>query len=264
MFVLILIAIALLEYVWLIEPNRLKITHKKIGEGPKLRVVQFTDTHFGRLYNPNNITRIRKLINSANPDIVLFTGDFFDNYDRDKHRLNYDFFKDELSKINGTKYAVRGNHDILHGSSNLIKDLFRDSGFTVLVNQAVYNEELNVNILGIDDLLFGKKDANVFTLKNNHYNIVLMHQPDFVELFRHDINGTAFSGHSHGGQVKLPILTRFALPHGGKKFVKGFYPKRDYSLKINSYVSSGIGNTGLKLRFFNVPEVAVIDFGTIE
>lgn len=260
-FAIIITACLLFVYARYIEPNMLKANTIKISDGSEMTVVVFGDTHFGEDYSDDNIEKIVEKINNQNPDVVVFTGDFFDNYERDFEQLDLDYLKEQLSLITGVKVAVRGNHDIGGGIEFLYVEFFEEAGFEVLVNEELYIEEFNLHIFGYDDSLLGVYDEEFYNQNNDDYNLFVVHEPDSAELLTGTATGMVLSGHSHGGQVYLPYITEKILPVGATKYFRGLYESEDTGLTNDVFVTTGIGTTLLPFRFLTVPEIAVIKFG---
>ncbi len=259
--ILLISFVLLLIYMTFVEPNLLRVNNITINEGPNLKVALFADTHFGALYSPKNVEKVVAEINEQNPDIVFFVGDLIDDYERDFKNLDLDYLKQELSKINVPKYAVRGNHDIGGGMEYLYTDFLTQAGFIVLINESVYIEELDTYIHGYDDRRWGKKVPEFYEHNNESYNIFLMHEPDDADNITGNANGLVLSGHTHGGQINIPLLTRFVLPTGGQKYVRGMYEDINGNDGLDVFTTIGVGATGLPMRLFAVPEIVVIDFG---
>lgn len=264
---LVLVATAFFIYSGFIEPNMLVTTavKKKIpAETLPFKVVLFSDTHFGKHYSQKNVEKIVKKINEQNPDIVVFGGDFFDNYARDKEELDLDYLAEELRKITAKhgKYAVFGNHDHGGGAVRVYEQFMTDSGFEVLRNESISIDELNINIIGLDDFRLGRVDRSLYSIDNSRFNLIIAHQPDVIDLMEIKGSNLMLSGHSHGGQVSLPFITDRILPSGAKHYIKGLYSfdSEKIDAETNLFVTKGIGMTTLPLRFLNPPEIAVIDF----
>lgn len=261
-FVLIVIAAALLVggYARFVEPNLLRTNHETIstdGKTGPLTVVFFTDTHFGSQYSPQNLTRIVEKINAADPDLVFFGGDFFDTYWQDAELLDLSMISEELSKIQADlgKYAVWGNHDRGGGASQIYEQTLEAGGFTVLNNQWVSIPEENLTIAGVDDALLGTPSLNLEGAPEDGFTILLSHEPDLITELSMESVDWVLSGHSHGGQVRLPFLTEKILPPGSQQFFKGWYIWEQADL----FVSSGIGTTQLPVRLGNIPEICVFE-----
>lgn len=253
---LFLLAGGIYLYARYIEPNRLIVrTETYTGDVKKeITIVQFSDTHFKADYPAEKAERIVDLINEQEPDIVIFSGDLMDNYA--KYPQAAEELPSYLDKINAPygKYAVYGNHDYGGGASRVYEDLMEKSGFIVLKNDKRELPEIGVAIIGIDDFLFGKGDLTYSDQEVQPYQVMVLHEPDFINNMKTDTIDLTLSGHTHGGQVYLPFLHKNFLPAGGQAYRKGLYTISDTS---ELYVSSGIGTTFMTLRLNNPPEIIV-------
>lgn len=251
-----LIGLICISYAYFIEPKKLIVRKQCFSSAKKFRVVHFSDTHFGKHYKKENLLKLVSKINEQKADFVFFTGDFFNGYINNFEKDEKDYYVEQLSKIKAEKYAVLGNHDY-KTTDRCVHTLLQKSGFTVLKDENIYNKKFNVKITGFCDFKSCEMNIDYYkSLNNEFFNLILMHEGDYVNLFPEKIKGMVFSGHSHGGQVSLPFLTKFFLPIGGEKYIKGFYKTKN----ANLFVSSGVGLTGLPLRFLNTPEIVVFDF----
>lgn len=264
--ILIGIPCALWAYSRYIEPSLLTVHRESITAPDSVaatRVVYFSDTHFGTLYSQENLARIVDQINAQSPDVVVFGGDFIDNYTRDGYALDSDALSAELARIQATdgKYAVWGNHDYGGGAEWIYPDIMAAGGFTLLENTSEFLSQRGLRIVGYDDALLGHTDSGDYSLDNGDYNLILIHEPDMADAITATGGGLILSGHSHGGQVSLPFLTRLMYPEEGKKYTKGLYTSSDLgrSDAVQLYVSQGIGVTMVPYRFLNVPEIVVVD-----
>lgn len=260
--ILALIAMMVLGYAMFLEPNLLRVNKFELGtlSSAKLKVVQFSDTHIGEYYSVKNLEKLVRVINMQEPDIIVFTGDLVDE-------INENTDLKSISSVLGTmkatkgKFAVYGNHDYGAQGHKYYKKTMENAGFKVLVNDAVQyhlNNKISVNIVGVDDGLLGKPNYEKlnFLIKERYYDIVLLHEPDTIDTFEGEPYELALSGHTHGGQVRLPFKGALKKVPLGEKYDKGMY---DISEEQKLYVSSGIGNTKMPFRFLNIPEIAVFD-----
>lgn len=248
-------------YARYIEPNLLVVTTEKLEssevEAP-LKIVFFGDTHFGELYNVSQLDRIVKKINAENPDIVIFTGDLIGasgHYTGNPERISQGL--DQIQATYG-KYAIWGNHDYALLEKYDYKGIMNAGGFEVLVNDWLDISKINVRLLGLDDYIkgFPKRDLGEDAL-DSAYNILLTHEPDVVDEM--DINGIqlVLAGHTHGGQISIPYLTKRILPTGGEKYIKGLFTIGTTG-QTDLFVTKGIGMTELPFRFTNAPEIVSI------
>lgn len=264
--VCIISCFAIVGYARFIEPNRLKTRTIDIETQSDIKpctIIYFTDTHFGKYFDVSHIEKIVKRINEESPDIVIFGGDLLDNYARDRELLDLQFLKEALQKIEvkTAKYAVWGNHDYGGGAVRMYEDFMTSCGFTILKNESVMLDEYGINIIGYDDYLMGWSDPALYKINSDTYNVIISHEPIISQFIESRSEAFLLSGHTHGGQVRIPFLTDKFLPEGSGQFVKGFYSSEDIhtSSALSMYTSSGIGLTRYPFRFFNVPEIIKIN-----
>lgn len=235
------------------------ITDKLPSDYDGLKIVQFTDLHYGSTIHLKELKNIVKRINDQNPDIVIFTGDLVENKvvlsDKEVKKVT-----EELKKINPKieTLAVKGNHDYDHEYFDKITE---NLPWKVLFNtyEFVYNNSTTPLVfVGFDDLLEGKVDIkNGFSYKNENpddlFTIVLTHEPDLIDKITEDNYNLAFAGHSHLGQVRAPFIGALWTPDSSKKYKDEHYIIGDSEL----YVSGGIGTSSLKLRLFARPSITL-------
>lgn len=260
-------AMLLYIYTTAIEPKLLRVVEHNISKAGEtayledIKIVQFTDTHVGAFFEEKDMQKAVDKINSLNPDIVVFTGDLVDHWGKydEEDRLS-----EILKRIKAPlgKFAVFGNHDYGGGGYKVYEDFMEASGFKVLVNE-VHTIKLadgqQINIAGLDDMLLGEPlvDKLMKRIDKNDYNILLAHEPDIVDQLPKDRIDLQLSGHSHGGQVQLPILTKQILPMYARNYIEGMY---QISPRTRLYVNTGMGSTQLPFRFGNIPEVTLFTF----
>ena len=253
-------ALACLGYARFIEPDLLTEKHyyREIpGLSKPLTIAFFTDTHFGKNYPDDMIFRIAEKINAANPDLILFGGDFFDFYLRDQEMLDLPLLQTGLSRMEAPlgKFAVRGNHDQGGGAYRVYPEVLEAGGFSLLINQGISLPGENLWLYGADDMLLGSPEAPS-SVPDGQAGILLSHEPDQADTLLAGGVRLALSGHSHGGQVRLPFVTESILPTGAQRYVRGWYTLPN---EIPLLVSSGIGTSVLPFRFFCPPEICILE-----
>ena len=95
---------------------------------------------------------------------------------------------------------------------------------------------------------------NYFTENEDiNYKIILVHEPDYVDTITSKYNNTnlVLAGHSHNGQINIPYIKKLLLPEGSKKYYNNYYKVNN----TNLYISSGIGESNINVRFFNKPSI---------
>lgn len=261
---IILIAVALYIYARFIEPNFLivhyeNIKNSRISESIEdLKILQLSDMHISEYFDEKDLIKVVEKINEEAPDIVVFTGDLIDAYNEYENKDNVNKIWEAMKCINAPlgKYAIYGNHDYGGGAERVYKMVMENSGFVLLKNEKIALEDYNINIIGMDDSIFGnyEKEKLINYLDDESYNIVLSHEPDVVDyLLEYNID-LFLSGHSHGGQVNLPLVN--SLPLLAKKYTGGIYSFNNFRQTI-LYVNIGLGTSQMPLRFMAPPELSV-------
>ena len=229
-----------------------------------LKIVHFTDIHYGSTINKKEMEHIVETINNQNADIVIFTGDLVEQgVQLNENEVNE--LTDLLNKIDAKieKYVVKGNHDFDH---NYFDNIIPKTNFVLLNNSYDYfykDSNIPIVIAGLDDYWKGKPDyKSAFSFlqdfEEQPYTILLLHEPDQVdELGEYKFN-IAFAGHSHLGQVRLPFLGALYTPYGARKYTDSHYLINGNDL----YIDGGLGTSTLKLRFFNKPSISLYRFYT--
>lgn len=253
-------------YAFKIEPYRLTVheyclTKQQADKAP-VKIVQFSDVHIKEDFTYRNLTKVVHAVNRQNPDIVVFTGDLYDNYAKYRDDAN---IIEELQKIEARydKIAIWGNHDYGGGAIRQYENIMEQAGFTLLKNGNWYvTTETGKTIMftGLDDSMMGNVYMPDFTkIYDSDYDVLLTHEPDTADDFREYGYDLTLSGHSHGGQVDIPFLAfinqkAVASTSLAKKYAGGMY-QTDGDHRI--YVNTGIGTTHISARFGVVPEISV-------
>lgn len=269
LFLLIAAPFLLAGYARYVEPYMLitrTVTIEATKHVPECTIVFFSDTHFGKDYSEKNVERIVKRINRSEPDLVIFGGDFLDNYARDREALDLEYIGAELSKIEASygKFAVWGNHDYGGGAVRIYQDLMTDGGFQVLENESCLIEELNMKVFGYDDYLLGRTEESLYQIQSQYFNLIAAHEPVVADFIENTGDNLLLTGHTHGGQVGIPAIREKVIPKGSGGYAKGLYTKEEIGTKssLQMFVSSGIGTTLYPIRFLNVPEIVEIHLRT--
>lgn len=263
--IIFLVFVSLYIYTHKIEPNKLVINEYKVESKnlPKhfhgIKLVHFTDLHYGTTIKEKQLKKIIKKINNIEPDIVVFTGDLIDRKVTLTTKITNELIN-ELKKIKVTvgKYAVTGNHDELFPAYN---NIITKSGFSLLDNdyELIYYKDyepilisgLNTNDIDINKAMvyLNNKDDENIDKELVNYKIVIMHMPDYIKDLKENNIDLVLAGHSHNGQVRIPFIGALLKPIGAKTYYKPYY-------KIKStdfFISSGLGTSVLELRMFNKP-----------
>lgn len=259
-YLFLLAIIGTILYAFFIEPKRIVLHNYNVGNNDgqtPVKVVQLSDIHIQEKYSTSQLEKIVTKVNNEKPDIILFTGDLFDNYAKYGPEEEVINALRRLSAPLG-KYAVWGNHDYGGGAARIYPEILAASDFQLLENSGVNISLPNgksVYIGGLDDSMLGNPSIdNTLADRQSDYTILLSHEPDEADtILNHDIQ-LIFSGHSHGGQVNLPFFT--IKNTMAKKYYDGFY---NLANATTLYVNTGLGTTKIPARFRVPPEIAIFD-----
>lgn len=224
-----------------------------------IKIVHFSDIHYNRAINKNKIEKIVEEINLIKADIVVFTGDLIDK-DMNITNDDYNYLTKAFKKINAKygKFAILGNHD--YQEMEQIKQVFNESDFKYLENnyEIIYNEKNEkIFIGGIGNVSYGLDDVDktmeYFNSNNDiDYKILLVHEPDISNEIIDNYNvNLILAGHSHNGQIRLPIIGAIYTPPGAKNY----YYEHYIIDGTNLYISSGIGVSTVNYRLWNRPSI---------
>ncbi len=275
----------------LIATTRYTIQNNKINNDLNgYKIVQISDVHSIR--NENKKEKIIEKVKKENPNIIFVTGDLVDTdyyseqngmYQRGEikqiEKLTLDFMK-ELVNI-ADVYFIYGNHELV-----LLDDPVNNE-FVVALNELgirILNNKLDtiqinntaINLVGLQDPSILYKDKKYAYMGNNkektksilddliknnndfnneNFTILLAHRPEFFDLYSNYDVDIAFTGHTHGGLIRLPIIRGVYSRAEGifPKYSVGEYNKENITMIINS----GIGYSEIPIRIFNTPEIVV-------
>jgi uncharacterized protein len=220
-----------------------------------LRVAQLSDLHLEPYTTAADIESAVQSVNALKPDIIALTGDFITGSNKPMGTC-----ADILSKLVAPLgiYACLGNHDVWHDSAVIGKRL-KEVGIQLLVNDCVILQHRGqpFAIAGTDSAWAGHPQLqSILTKVPKQVPLLLLaHEPDFADVVAaHDHPLLQLAGHSHGGQVRMPLWGSLITPKWGQKYVMGHYTVGGSQL----YVNRGIGCVGVPLRFACAPEITEI------
>jgi uncharacterized protein len=248
-----------LRYVFPYRP-RLEHVAIELPDGAEalagLRIAFITDIHAGPFIDATDVRRASALIDHEVPDLVLLGGDYISESPR--HLSKVAPALGELCRgaaLGG--YAVLGNHDIFVSWSAVTASLEAE-GITVLRNEAaeVHWNGGSLWVVGIDETLHGCPDPDqaFASVPNGAAALVLWHEPEFAEQSAAHGAFAQLSGHTHGGQMRLPGIRPGWLPRHGRKNVTG----ANIAGHMPVYTSRGVGVYRPPMRLNCPPEVTLV------
>jgi uncharacterized protein len=261
-----ILALALGLWAFWIEPARLT-THRLnlhiphwLPEHQGLKVAVLTDLHVGSPHN--GIEKLKKVValtNDEHPDLVVILGDLVIQDVVGGHFIEPEPIAEVLRDLRAPLgvIAVLGNHDWWYDGARVEKAL-KTTGIEVLENRAhaVQLKGKVFWIVGIADLWTRKPDieASLRQVEGSDPVVLITHNPDIFPDVPPRVSLT-IAGHTHGGQVNLPVVGRLVVPSQyGQRFAMGHIVENGQHL----VVGGGVGTSILPVRFRVPPEVVVI------
>jgi len=241
-----------------------KITNSIITDNfHGFKIVHISDIHYGRTVKNKELQKLVTEINLLKPDIVVLTGDLIDK-DTVLNKTMIDELKDNLSNINVTvgKYAISGEDD---NNFNEWETIVKDAGFKSLnyAYELIYKDGYSpILIAGIKsnsdnpETLVERYQPieqylNSDESLNNIYKILLIHEPDFIVNVNYSYFNLILGGHSHNGQIHIPLFGAITTPEYAKKYYAEYYKLNE----TDFYISGGVGTSDYSFRFCNKPSI---------
>ncbi len=247
------------DSVWY-EPQALqleKIAFPTSSTGGSIRLLQVSDLHLSSFNS--YFARVAKQVADLQPDLIVLTGDYLEEERNIRGVLS---FLKELKATHGI-YAVQGNWEYwsrLEGEN--LRRHFAGAGVKLLINERA-DLDIKGRALSIFGLDYPSSNDHLHQLQKEvdpqRFNLLLSHVPAFSHEQLNEHINLVLSGHTHGGQVRLPFLPPFYLPRYSGRFVAGFYQVSQHRIPL--YVSRGVGTSVLPLRFFCRPEIGLFELG---
>lgn len=240
-----------------------RLTSPKIT-GEPMRVVMFGDLH-SKIFGHQQ-EELLQVIFAQDPDVVLLVGDIFDR------KLPTEGAELLLDGLQGLPvYYVTGNHEYANKNYKQLMTILKEKGVVILNDdyQVFTNEKGSLILGGLNDSDALKKGLKIKTHKalletyksikdSQYYSILLVHKPELYQLFNQYGFDLTVSGHTHGGQIRIPyLLNGLYAPD------QGFFPERAGGLyqdpNMVHIVNRGLANTYYVPRLWNPPEICVIE-----
>lgn len=230
------------------------------------RFAQISDLHMGPDFKAEHLFPVIEKINALEPEFLMLTGDYVND---DKPLVNEMLVP--LQALKMPAYGILGNHDGW-GQEWAIQKVLNQTPVKLLWNRSI-EVKPRLWLVGLDDVLCGRPNLPraLADAKPQDTKLLMVHEPDyFCKTVGAQVPVDAqFSGHTHGGQIRLPKLAQdangshirpYVLPTMGKKYVMGYYQIGHQSL----YVNRGLGFTGPPMRLNCKPEITLFSLTRAE
>jgi hypothetical protein len=265
-------ALGLAGYSGLVEPNevvvrKLEMRVQRLAPAfDNFKIALLSDFHFGPFTGAHEIGEAVRAANELHTDVMMLLGDFVSEPVSGDPRLGANKAEPCAEVLSGLRsrlgsLAVLGNHDFAT-DPDFVTDSLQARGIRVLRNE---NRVLEQNggrlwIVGVDDVNSSAADLGkaLTGVPANEPKVLLAHAPDYADYSSHYGINVQFSGHSHGGQIRIPGMHPLWLPDLARKYYRGYY--RVGSLQL--YTNEGIGTIGLPFRLCSPPEVTLVTLRT--
>ena len=252
----------------LFAPNRPRIVRQEIAlrrwparlEG--FTIALLSDFHYDPYFSVHPLRSAIGMVNGLRPDLIALTGDF----------VSVPWFGDPAEAASAAEpcaqllrqmraphglWAVMGNHDAFTDPDRVTSTL-RSTGIQVLLNQSepIERDGARFWLGGVDDVLGGTADldATLRDIPANEAAVLLAHEPDYADTVARYSVDLQLSGHTHGGQVRVPFVRPLYLPDLAKKYVWGMYRIRGLAL----YTNPGLGTVNVPVRMNCPPEITLL------
>lgn len=225
-------------------------------------VAQLSDLHLGPVVAPEHVHAAIDLALGLRPDLIALTGDFVS----DLRHGEAGQLREALRRLQAPHgvFGVLGNHD-WWTDARVVAEAVTGAGVALLRNGhfAVRRGGESLYLAGVDDFWEGHADLGraLAGIPDGAAIVLLAHEPDYADrASRHMRIGLQLSGHSHGGQVRLPFIGPLALPPHGQRYPAGLYTLEEMQL----YTNRGIGMVRPAVRFNCRPEVTLLTLRSLD
>ncbi|MBB6371902.1 metallophosphoesterase [Chryseobacterium shigense] len=251
-------------YSWQVEPFwvefvRRKLPVKNLPEALEGKILmQISDLHVGDRFDWNFLIDSFQKAQKLHPDFVVYTGDFVNHGTEEEQEDLKKVMEHAVHGKLGT-FGILGNHD--YGKnwddtecSENVSDILESFGISMLKNNS--EESYGLNFIGFEDL-WSPNFYPMEVMKNydpSKANIILCHNPDACDRdIWNGYQGWILSGHTHGGQCRIPGIITPILPVENKKYVSGEIDLQDGRML---YINRAIGHS-FQIRFMVRPEITL-------
>ncbi|MFY9910023.1 MAG: metallophosphoesterase [Candidatus Sulfotelmatobacter sp.] len=258
----------------LLEPNFPRIVRREFAltrlpeRMDGFTIALLSDFHYDPYFSVHPLHAAIPMVNRLRPDLIVLTGDFvskpsFGNPKKAAHAAEPCA---QLLRNMSAPYglwAVLGNHDN-DTDPDFVTAALEAHNIPVLANQsqAIEREGARFWLTGLNDVITDDADVPdaLHSVPANEAVVLLVHEPDFADIVSRYPVDLQLSGHSHGGQIRLPFLPPLYLPELAKKYVWGTYQVGGLTL----YTNPGLGTIEIPVRLNCPPEITLVTLRSLK
>jgi len=261
LFILMGILFALFLKMWMdtkyFKVNTVCLFTEKVSADDPCTILQISDLH-DKTFGPSN-QRLIDTVKRLHPDMIVLTGDVIDRHTTDFSGVFS--LVEQLTRLHKHVFYVSGNHEWDNRQTEVFFEGLSKRNVTILNNQhcSITINDCSLNLVGVADVSTAHEDLEKAfrDVNRDSYTILLSHSPSIVEKYQHIPADLILSGHTHGGQIRMPFVGALIAPD------QGYFPKLDKGIfKIGReqylYIDSGIGTSNVPIRFLNKSQVSII------
>lgn len=237
--------------------NELEFHSDKLPHGTEFTILQISDLH-NKVFSNNNEDLIRT-INNIKADLIVITGDLIDR--RTKNLKDVFYFVKNITTVHKNVFYVSGNHEWANPLCKELLDGLKERNVINLDNKSteIVDGRTVINLAGVADVSTQKANIKkaLHGLNKDQFTLLLSHNPCVIKKIESSFVDLILSGHTHGGQVRIPLLGALIVPD------QGFFPMYDkgaFNLGVNRYlyIDSGLGTSRFPIRFLNQSQFSLI------
>ena len=259
---LVILAIYLFLYInnhWIVTTEHSYESNKIPENFDGFRITQVSDLHDGLFGNKQE--HLVEKVENTKPDVIFITGDIIDS-----NRYNLEQSLDAVRQFVDIAevYYVIGNHEVATNQVEEIYEALSEIGVHVMSNTSLTLtiEGESINVVGIEDPLNGLSTQTMLNkafkkANTDLFTILLAHRPEEFNNYVQNQVDLVFSGHAHGGQIRIPGIGGLVAPSQGlfPKYTAGTFEEDVTTMNV----SRGLGNSKFPFRIFNLPEIISVE-----
>lgn len=245
-----------------LDTNYFKVNHvafetSKLPKDTEITILQISDVHNKNFGDDNE--RLLEAVKELNADFIVLTGDLVDRSTEDLTSTLA--FAEGLTSISERVYFISGNHEWDNAYKQELLDGLGQRRITILNNKntTLSIHGIDINLVGIDDESTNHENLDLAFagVEGSRFTVLLSHSPGVVENNHTIPADLILSGHTHGGQIRLPFIGAVVAPN------QGYFPEYDKGVfEINAdqylYIDSGLGTSVAPVRFMNQSQISLI------